>query len=89
MSHELRTPLNAIIGYGALLREGIPDPATAGQERQLERIGASAKHLLALIDEVLTLSRLDLGRERVTPTSIAVATLVEEAAAMTEPEARR
>ena len=89
MSHELRTPLNAIIGYGSLLRDGIPDPATAGQRKQIERIGASAKHLLALIDEVLTLSRLELGRERVTPMKIVVATLVEEAAAMMEPEARK
>jgi len=89
MSHELRTPLNAIIGYGSLLRDGIPDPVTQGQRQQIERIGASAKHLLALIDEVLTLSRLDLGRERITPTSIGVAGLVEEAAAMMEPEARK
>ena len=89
MSHELRTPLNAIIGYGSLLRDGIPDPATPGQHKQIERIGASAKHLLALIDEVLTLSRLELGRERITPTTIGVATLVEEAAAMMEPEARK
>ena len=89
MSHELRTPLNAIIGYGSLMRDGIPDPVTPGQRRQIERIGASAKHLLALIDEVLTLSRLELGRERITPTSIGVATLVEEAAAMMEPEAHK
>ena len=89
MSHELRTPLNAIIGYGSLLRDGIPDPPTTGQRQQIERIGASAKHLLALIDEVLTLSRLELGRERITPTSIGVTTLVEEAAAMMEPEARK
>ena len=89
MSHELRTPLNAIIGYGSMLRDGIPDPPTPNQRQQVERIGASAKHLLALIDEVLTLSRLELGRERITPTTIAVATLVEEAAAMMEPEARK
>ncbi|HEX7942441.1 MAG TPA: ATP-binding protein [Gemmatimonadaceae bacterium] len=89
MSHELRTPLNAIIGYGALLRDGIPDPATPGQRQQLERIGASAKHLLALIDEVLTLSRLELGRERISPTRVGIASLCEEAAAMMEPEASR
>jgi signal transduction histidine kinase len=89
MSHELRTPLNAIIGYGSLLRDGIPDPVTSGQRQQIERIGVSAKHLLALIDEVLTLSRLELGRERITPTSIGVANLVEEAATMMEPEARK
>jgi signal transduction histidine kinase len=89
MSHELRTPLNAIIGYGSLLRDGIPDPATPGQRQQLERIGASAKHLLALIDEVLTLSRLELGRERITPARVGIASLCEEAAAMMEPEASR
>jgi signal transduction histidine kinase len=89
MSHELRTPLNAIIGYSALMRDGIPDPATKGQRHQLDRIGASAKHLLALIDEVLTLSRLELGEERITPTSISVSSLVEEVSAMMELEARR
>jgi len=89
MSHELRTPLNAIIGYGSLLRDGIPDPATAAQRQQLERIGASAKHLLALIDEVLTLSRLELGRERITPARVGIASLCEEAAAMMEPEVSR
>jgi signal transduction histidine kinase len=89
MSHELRTPLNAIIGYGALMRDGIPDPATKGQRHQLERIGASAKHLLALIDEVLTLSRLELGEERITPTPISVSTLVEEVSGMMELEAKR
>jgi two-component system, sensor histidine kinase len=89
MSHELRTPLNAIIGYGSMLRDGIPDPPTPGQRQQVERIGVSAKHLLALIDEVLTLSRLELGRERITPTTIGVNTLVGEAAAMMEPEARK
>jgi signal transduction histidine kinase len=89
MSHELRTPLNAIIGYGSLLRDGIPDPATSGQRKQIDRIGASAKHLLALIDEVLTLSRLELGRERITPTAVGVALLVEDAAAMMEPEVHK
>ena len=89
MSHELRTPLNAIIGYGSMLRDGIPDPATPAQQKQIERIGASAKHLLALIDEVLTVSRLELGREQITPTPVSVGTLVEQAAAMMEPEARR
>ncbi|MFL5617811.1 MAG: sensor histidine kinase [Gemmatimonadaceae bacterium] len=89
MSHELRTPLNAIIGYGSLLRDGIPDAATPGQRQQIERIGVSAKHLLALIDEVLTLSRLELGRERITPTSIGIANLAEEAAVMMEPDARK
>ena len=88
MSHELRTPLNAIIGYGSLLAEGIPDAVTAPQRRQLDRIAASARHLLALIDEMLTLTRIDLGEERLTPSPHDVRSVVEEAAAMVMPEAR-
>ena len=88
MSHELRTPLNAIIGYGSLLNDEIPGPVNDGQRRQLERIGASARHLLALIDEVLTLSRIELGEEGVTVMPVPVATVVEDAAAMVEPQAR-
>jgi signal transduction histidine kinase len=88
MSHELRTPLNAIIGYGSLLSDEIPGPVNDGQRRQLERIGSSARHLLALIDEVLTLSRIELGEEGVTVAPVSVATLVEDAAAMVEPQAR-
>jgi signal transduction histidine kinase len=88
MSHELRTPLNAIIGYGSLLGDGIPEPLTAPQRRQVERITASARHLLALIDEVLTLSRTEIGEDTLTPASVGAASVVEEAAAMVEPAAR-
>ena len=88
MSHELRTPLNAIIGYGSLLSDEIPGPVNDGQRRQLERIGSSARHLLALIDEVLTLSRIELGEEGVVIAPVSVATVVEDAAAMVEPQAR-
>ena len=88
MSHELRTPLNAIIGYGSLLADEIPGPVNDGQRRQLERIGSSARHLLALIDEVLTLSRIELGEEGVVIAPVPVATVVEDAAAMVEPQAR-
>ena len=88
MSHELRTPLNAIIGYGSLLNEEIAGPVTDGQRRQLERIGSSARHLLALIDEVLTLSRIELGEEGVTVGPVPIQSVVEDAAAMIEPQAR-
>ncbi|HEX2779925.1 MAG TPA: histidine kinase dimerization/phospho-acceptor domain-containing protein, partial [Gemmatimonadaceae bacterium] len=88
MSHELRTPLNAILGYSSLLLDGIPDPATAGQRAQLARIGVSAQHLLVLIDEVLTLSRLEAGREDVRPTLCRIDEIVEQTAVMVEPMAR-
>jgi PAS domain S-box-containing protein len=64
MSHELRTPLTAIIGYEELLDAGITGPVTAAQQVQLARIKASAAHLLALIDEVLSIARIDTGREQ-------------------------
>ncbi|MGH9421363.1 MAG: sensor histidine kinase [Thermoanaerobaculia bacterium] len=63
MSHELRTPLAAIMGYQELLADGITGPITEAQGQQLGRIKASARHLLTLIDEILTFTRLDAGRE--------------------------
>ena len=54
MSHELRTPLNAVLGYLDLLDAGVAGPLTAEQGRYLGRVTASGKHLLGLIEEVLT-----------------------------------
>jgi signal transduction histidine kinase len=85
MSHELRTPLNAIIGYTNLLSDGIPEPVTETQRTQLGRVIASARHLLELIDEVLTLSRLEAGREVVSPRTVVVADVLDQAAIMIEP----
>jgi signal transduction histidine kinase len=62
MSHELRTPLNAVIGYAELMKLGIPGPLTGDQHAQLSRILTSARHLLALVNEILDLSRVDAGR---------------------------
>jgi signal transduction histidine kinase len=87
MSHELRTPLNAIIGYTNLLADGIPEPVSEGQRTQLARVNASARHLLELIDEVLTLSRLEAGREVMVPRDVVVADVLDQAAVMIEPMA--
>ncbi len=60
MSHELRTPLNAILGYSQLM---VRDPqVTATQREQLETIGRSGEHLLGLINDVLTMSKIEAGR---------------------------
>jgi signal transduction histidine kinase len=87
MSHELRTPLHAIIGYSSLLHEGIPDTPSDGQRRQLDRITSSARHLLALIDEVLALSRLELGQDQFQLRETLVSQVVRDAAAMVETQA--
>jgi len=85
MSHELRTPLNAIIGYQSLLAEGIDGRLNESQLVQLTRIRASADHLLGLIDEVLTFSRLDVGKEVVRRDEVRVAAIVAEALTMVTP----
>jgi PAS domain S-box-containing protein len=82
MSHELRTPLNAIIGYQSLLTEGIDGTLNATQLGQLTRIRASADHLLGLIDEVLTFSRVDAGKEVVRRDEVKLAPIVAEAITM-------
>jgi signal transduction histidine kinase/CHASE3 domain sensor protein len=85
MSHELRTPLNAIIGYQSLLKEGIDGPLNDSQLNQLKRIRASADHLLALIDEVLTFSRVEAGKEVVQREEVSLRSIVDEALTMITP----
>lgn len=85
MSHELRTPLNAIIGYQSLLEEGIHGSLNDPQRTQLGRIRASADHLLGLIDEVLTFSRVDAGKEVVRRDEVQLAPVVAEALTMVTP----
>jgi len=87
MSHELRTPLTAIMGYEELLSDGITGPVTELQRQQLGRINASARHLLGLIDEILTFARVDIGRERVRWESMSINHTIADAAALVEPMA--
>ena len=62
MSHELRTPINALIGYTALMLDRIYGELTLRQEDGLNRIQASAQHLLALINDILDLAKIEAGR---------------------------
>ena len=85
MSHELRTPLNAMLGYADLMEHEIAGPVTGGQREQLSRIKLSGRHLLTLIDEVLTFTRLEAGKEAIFVERADAAVLAREAAAIAEP----
>ncbi len=85
MSHELRTPLNAILGFGQLLELDLAEPKPRGQVQQILDAG---RHLLALINDVLDLSRIDAGQFAVRPEPVALPPLVADALALMQPQAQ-
>ena len=88
MSHELRTPLTALLGYEELFAEHILGPLTDQQEAAVERMRTSTQHLQAIIDEVLTFSRLEAGEERARLTDASLAEVNHAVMAVLEPLAR-
>ncbi|MBA2671685.1 MAG: GAF domain-containing protein, partial [Gemmatimonadetes bacterium] len=62
MSHEIRTPINAVIGYADLLELEIAGPLNPKQRAYLDRILASCRHLMELIEDILDLSKVEAGR---------------------------
>ena len=88
MSHELRTPLTAIVGYQELLAAGIAGSVTDEQLKYLRRIGASAQHLREIIEEILTFSGLESGREMLRPEPTDLTLLATDTADVVAPAAR-
>jgi signal transduction histidine kinase len=78
MSHELRTPLNAIIGFSALLEQGLHGPLTPKQARFVANIHKSGKHLLTVINDILDLTRVEVGRLKLALEPVGLAGFVEE-----------
>ena len=85
MSHELRTPLNAIVGYVSLMSDGVAGTITPTQEQNLKRIRDNARHLTKVVDEVLTLARVEAGKDEVAHEPVDVHTLLSDVSGMIAP----
>ena len=85
MSHELRTPLNAILGYSEMLHEQAVERQLDEFGADLERISAAGKHLLALISDILDLSKIEAGKMELFLESFDVAELIDEVASTIRP----
>jgi signal transduction histidine kinase len=87
MSHELRTPLNAIIGVSEMLRE---DAEAAKQDTEpLDRVLGAGRHLLALINDILDLSKIEAGRMELQLEDFALAPLIDGVVKTVEPLAAK
>ncbi len=88
MSHELRTPLNAVLGFAQLLQMDIAHPLAHDQRTKLHHIEEAGAHLLAMINDVLDLSRIESGGMTLAPETVSLSSLVQEALALVAPSAR-
>jgi len=89
MSHELRTPLNAIIGFSEVLADGTFGELNARQSRYVGHVLSSGRHLLALINDILDLSKVEAGKQTLTPSEVGVAGLLQSTQAMFREKAQK
>jgi PAS domain S-box-containing protein len=87
MSHELRTPLNAIIGFTGTLLMRLPGPLTSDQEKQLRTVQSSGRHLLALINDLLDLAKIEAGKVDLHLEATNCQSVVDEVVAALGPQA--
>jgi two-component system sensor histidine kinase/response regulator len=85
MSHELRTPLNAIIGYSEMLEEETQELGKVAVVRDLQKIQSAGKHLLALINDILDLSKIEAGKMGLHLETFDVAQMIEEIVSTVQP----
>jgi signal transduction histidine kinase len=89
ISHDLRTPLNSIMGYAELLSMGLPEPLSPAAHERVERVRGGARHLLYLIDELLSFARLDAGRVELRIQDVDAQQLARDVAGVVEPLAQK
>ena len=88
MSHELRTPLNAVLGFAEVIRDELMGPiGNATYQEYAGFIHESGTHLLALINDILDLSKIEAGRRELAPETVDVHELIETSVRLVEPKA--
>ncbi len=89
MSHELRTPLNAVIGFTGTLLMKLPGPLNAEQEKQLRTVQTSARHLLALINDLLDVAKIESGKAQIVEEKVDGRSLIGEIVETLGPSAQQ
>jgi len=89
ISHELRTPLTALTGYGELLADEILGPLSPHQSDMVDRMRSVTHQLAVMVDELLTFSELEAGRETVRITDVSVVEILDAVLTVVEPLARQ
>jgi signal transduction histidine kinase len=89
MSHELRTPLNAIIGFSEILEDEKLGPLVEAQKRSVSNILTSGRHLLALINDILDLAKVEAGKMELDLSVIGIGSLVRESLVLIQEKAMK
>jgi signal transduction histidine kinase len=89
ISHELRTPLNAIIGYTQLTLDEVYGPLNTKQRERLDSVIRSSRALMAMIEDMLDINRIEKGQIVLSPQTLDVMTIIEDVQATYEPLAQK
>ncbi len=89
MSHELRTPLNSIIGFTGVLLQGLAGDLNNEQQKQMTMVQTSARHLLALINDVLDISKIEAGQLKVEAKPFGLPSAIEKTVKIVSPLAEK